>query len=102
MTKYLERWNAEHAPTEAELTASLEKMGYRVSRYVYPPGTRFPDHDHSIDKIDAVLSGRFKMIMNGKEVVLGPGDTLSVPRGTMHSAEVLGDEPVISLDATKT
>ncbi len=41
------------------------------------------------------------MKMEGDEVVLKAGDCLSVPRGVVHSAEVVGKEPVVSLDATK-
>jgi mannose-6-phosphate isomerase-like protein (cupin superfamily) len=33
------------------------------------------------------------------EVVLEPGDCLRVPGGAVHSAEVVGDRPVVSLDA---
>ncbi len=79
----------------------LEARGFAVSRYVYPPGTSFPDHTHGIDKIDAVLSGRFRMTVEGREVMLEAGDSITVPRGTVHSAEVAGGEPVVSLDATK-
>jgi mannose-6-phosphate isomerase-like protein (cupin superfamily) len=53
------------------------------------------------DKMDAVLSGRFRMTMEGQEVILEKGDCLAVPRGTVHSAEVVGQEPVVSLDAIK-
>ena len=79
----------------------LEQRGYSVTRYVYPPGTRFPEHSHEVDKIDAVLSGRFRMRMQGGEVILEAGDMLAVPRGVVHSAEVVGDEPVVSLDAIR-
>ena len=87
---------------ESRLRRKLEARGYRVSRYVYPPGTYFPPHDHAVDKIDAVLSGKFRMTMSGQSVVLEAGDCLHVPRGAMHSAEVVGEEPVVSLDALKT
>lgn len=87
--------------SEQSLREKLEQLGYHVSRYVYPPGTYFPDHKHEVDKIDAVVSGRFRMKMEGKEFLLEAGDSLAVPRGTIHSAEVVGDEPVVSLDATK-
>ncbi len=80
----------------------LEKRGYSVTRYTYAPGTSFPEHSHSIDKIDAVLAGRFRMSMNGQAVILEPGDCLAVPRDMPHTAEVIGDEPVVSLDATKS
>lgn len=87
--------------SEQKLRARVEEQGYRVSVYVYPPGTYFPDHIHSVDKMDAVLSGRFRMIMQGESVILEAGDCLAVPRGVVHSAEVVGDEPVISLDGIR-
>jgi mannose-6-phosphate isomerase-like protein (cupin superfamily) len=86
---------------EPNMRAKLEARGYRVSRYVYPPGTFFPEHEHAVDKIDGVLAGRFRMTLQGREVVLEPGDCLAVPRGSLHSAEVVGGAPVISLDAVK-
>ena len=87
--------------SEAALTQKLERRGYRVSRYVYSPGTYFQDHSHDIDKTDAVLSGRFRMRIGDEEVILEAGDSLAVPRGVVHSAEVVGNGPVVSFDATK-
>lgn len=97
------RWDPERdgSFSEAALRRAIEAQGYRVARYVYPLGTRFEDHAHDVDKIDAVVSGRFRMTMGGKSVVLEAGDRLAVPRGTVHSAEVVGDEEVVSLDATR-
>ena len=99
----LERWDARRdgAPSESVLRARLAGRGYRVARWEYPPGTVFERHTHAEDKIDAVLSGRFRMRTPEGEVVLGPGDCLAVPAGTPHSAEVVGDEPVVSLDAVR-
>jgi len=96
-------WNEDHDGllTEAALRNKLEAMGYRVSRYSYPPGTYFPPHSHEVDKIDAVLAGRFRMEMNGHNVILEAGDRLAVPRGEVHSAEVIGNTTVVSLDAVK-
>ena len=97
------RWDPERdGPlTESALRERLEARGYRVSRYVYAPGTVFPDHSHDADKIDAILSGRFRMTIRGEAVVLERGDSLEVPRGVTHSAEAIGDDPVVSLDATR-
>lgn len=95
----VERWDpAFGAPDEAALRARLAAWGYRASRYGYPPGTYFPPHAHAVDKCDAVVSGRFKLVMEGAEVVLEAGDSLFIPRGAEHSAEVLGTAPVVSLD----
>ena len=99
----IEHWNddSDGPLTEAALRRKLESRGYQVTRYVYPPGTVFPEHTHGVDKIDAVLSGRFRMVMEGQGVVLHAGDCLAVPRGSVHSAEVVGNEPVVSLDAVR-
>ncbi len=87
--------------SEAALRQKLERRGYRVPGYLYSPGTYFQDHSHHADKIDAVLSGRFRMRIGDEEVILEAGDSLAVPRGVVHNAEVVGNEPVVSLDATK-
>lgn len=99
----VERWDEERdGPfSESALRENLEERGYAVSRYVYPPGTSFPDHTHPMDKIDAVVSGRFRMGTPDGKVLLEAGDRLAVPAGTVHSAEVVGDEPVVSLDAVR-
>ena len=98
----VQRWNASDGPaTEAALRAKLESLGYAVAKYTYEPGTVFPDHRHGVDKIDAVVSGRFRLVVGGHLAVLGPGDWVAIPRGSVHSATVIGDEPVVSLDAVK-
>lgn len=96
-------WNAaiDGELNETALRAKLEALGYRLARYTYPPGTVFPDHTHGVDKIDAVVSGRFRLVVGGHLAVLGPGDWVEVPRGVVHNATVLGDDPVISLDGVK-
>jgi len=99
----VESWDSERdgAMTEQALCEKLERRGYHVARYVYPPGTYFPEHTHGVDKLDAVVSGRFRMTLDGEAVILEAGDAIEVPRGALHSAEVIGDEPVVSLDAVR-
>lgn len=98
------RWNqATEGPlTEETLRRKLERSGYSATRYVYPPSTVFPDHSHGMDKMDAVLSGRLRIVIEGREIVLEAGDMVAVPAGVVHSAETVGDEPVVSLDGVKT
>jgi len=99
----IEHWDAasDGPLSESSLRRKLEARGYVVTRYVYPPGTRFPPHKHDRDKLDAVLAGCFRIVMADVALTLEAGDCLYVPKGMMHSAEVLGDEAVISLDAVK-
>ena len=97
------RWDSsvDGVLNESSLRRKLENRGYSVSSYTYSPGTCFSDHKHGQSKIDAVLSGTFRMGMYGEFVDLGPGDWIEVPAGATHSAEVIGNEPVVSLDAIK-
>lgn len=100
----IERWDeARDGPlTEAALRRKLEALGYRVTRWVYPPGTVFDFHTHEYDKMDAVVSGQFRMTMQEQSVVLEPGDALHVPAGAAHRAEVVGSKPVVSLDGERS
>jgi mannose-6-phosphate isomerase-like protein (cupin superfamily) len=87
--------------SEEALRARLEGLGYRVARQTYPPGTVLPDHRREVDKIDAVISGRLRLVVGGHLAMLGPGDSVAVPRGTVHNATVVGSEAVIALEAIK-
>jgi quercetin dioxygenase-like cupin family protein len=99
----VEKWDPAWGKlTEAAMRRRLEAEGYAVSRYHYPPGTCFPEHTHAIDKKDTVLKGRLKIGAAGQEFVLRAGDMIEIPAGTPHTAEVVGRETVVSLDATRS
>ena len=68
----VERWDRSRGePDEGVLRERLERRGYRVSRYVYPPGTAFPEHTHGVDKIDAVVRGLLSLgIHQGEHVAV--------------------------------
>lgn len=97
------RWNetVDGPLSEVALRRKLESAGYLVARYTYSPGTSFPDRAHDLDKIDAVVSGQFRMVVAGHLAMLGPGDWVEVARGVRHSATVIGDEPVVGLEALR-
>ena len=102
MPLHLEHWNPEWGPlNEANMRRRLQDEGYRVSRYQYPPGTFFSEHTHDIDKKDTVLAGRLEIGTDQGTVILEPGDMIEIPAGVAHTAEVIGTETVISLDATR-
>jgi quercetin dioxygenase-like cupin family protein len=79
---------------------AMELEGYDVLVYTYRPGTVFPEHDHARAKCDAVVSGVLRVTVAGASFDLGAGDRIYLPAGTRHSAEVLGNDTVVSLDGT--
>jgi quercetin dioxygenase-like cupin family protein len=99
----VQRWNPalDGEFSESALRGKLESQGYRLARYVYAPGTVFPDHTHGVDKVDAVVAGRFRLIIGGHVAVLRSGEWVTVPAGVIHSAAVVGDESVVTLDGIK-
>jgi quercetin dioxygenase-like cupin family protein len=98
----VEHWNPGWGPlNEANMRRRLQDEGYAVQRYHYPPGTYFSEHTHDIDKKDTVLAGRLEIGTEQGTVVLEAGDMIEIPAGMPHTAEVIGGETVISLDATR-
>lgn len=97
----LERWNPGDGPlTEKRLMRIMELEGYDVLVYTYRPGTRFSGHEHAQPKCDAVLEGVLRVTADGQTFDLKKGDRLYVPAGTAHTAEVVGETTVVSLDGT--
>uniref|UniRef100_A0A5K4EVX0 C2H2-type domain-containing protein n=1 Tax=Schistosoma mansoni TaxID=6183 RepID=A0A5K4EVX0_SCHMA len=77
------------------------KIGCSCIKYKFTPGTNFPEHTHDEDKLDCIVSGQLSFSMYGKEIILGPGDRLEVPRNIPHSARVVGKNPLVFVDATR-
>lgn len=96
-----ERWPASDGPlSEKRMMRLLEFEGYDVLVYTYRPGTVFPEHEHARPKCDGVIQGVLRITVGEAAWDLGPGDRIYLPAGTRHRAEVVGNETVVSLDAT--
>jgi len=83
------------------LQARLEAEGYRVTMHLLAPGTTFNAHCACETRIDVVFSGVLRVVIEGEERLLGPGDWQRLPAGVAMSAEVIGDEPVLGFDAVR-
>lgn len=83
------------------LLAKLEVEGYQVSVHLLAPGTMFGAHCPCEPRIDAVISGRLKVVISGKATLLGPGEWIDIPAGATVTTEVMGDEPVLGLGAAR-
>ena len=67
---------------------------YERGAGVFPPGNLGPpEHIHpGFDEKFKIISGNFVIKQNGKESTYGPGDELTVKRGTAHTFRCVGDE----------
>ena len=85
----------------AEIKRQLRDEGYNIYVYSYPGGMCFPLHAHDHDTVHVVLNGLLKVTMDSTDHILVAGERFIIPANIVHSAEVLGDSPVVCLDATK-
>ena len=64
---------------------------------VNQPGSKTEDDTHDLEQWFFVHKGRVRFVVDGEEVVAGPGELVFVPRNVMHHHEVVGEEPVEQL-----
>jgi hypothetical protein len=96
----------EMRPFEGKGQMSIVTVGgHTIAKGVFEPGWRWSENVKPIAGTDScefhhvmyVLSGQMRIRMNdGTETILKAGDVGSIPAG--HDAEVIGDEPFVTLD----
>jgi quercetin dioxygenase-like cupin family protein len=63
-----------------------------------PAGWHLPPHRHLRESETIhVTSGALAMRVGDHETVLGPGDTIHIPAGTLHSGATQGDQEVFRI-----
>jgi quercetin dioxygenase-like cupin family protein len=79
-------WSAAEAPTEDVLRRHLEADGFDAFTWEDAAGADYRAHAHDHDESLWVIEGEMTFGADGKELRLGPGDRLMLPRGTIHTA----------------
>lgn len=65
--------------------------------HLQPGGSVPKPHIHlNEDETFEIVIGRLTLIENGKEIVLGPGDSHTIAKGVPHQPFNRGDEPVVA------
>ncbi|MGC5170124.1 cupin domain-containing protein [Microbacterium sp. DT81.1] len=67
-----------------------------VGRCYIRPGQQNPPHFHpNCDEVLHVLQGTIRHRVDETYVEMGPGDTISIPSGSVHNATNLGEDEAI-------
>ncbi len=53
-------------------------------------------HQHRFDEYTIVVSGQYIAMIDGKEIVLNPGDEIFVPKGTLQGGRYIAGTRTIS------
>ena len=84
-----------------KIRARLEQEGLSPTRFEMVPGDVYSDHAHPEAEIRWVVSGRMRILVNQEELILEPGDRLDLAANVVHSADVFGEEVVVTLCASR-
>jgi len=101
MNIQVERWSEPASPDPQELKARLSHEGYSVFQWSDAPGTKYGPHAHAEDQSHWIVSGELELRVGYEIYTLRAGDRDYLPADTMHSAFVLGDQPVTYLVGAK-
>ena len=80
-------WSEERTPGENGLRRCLEAEGFDVRTWRDPADRVYAQHCHPHDESLWVVRGNLVLRVGGREVPLGPGDRVELPRGTLHTAQ---------------
>jgi unsaturated pyranuronate lyase len=64
-----------------------------------PPETEFPDHSHPHAQIGFQVSGRAELRGENGRFEIGPDTAYMFEPNEVHGSRVIGEEPVIQIDA---
>ena len=81
---------------EIEFMLSGEQTGesLTVGLASVPVGNGPPPHVHySEDELFLILEGEYRIYLNGDWTPVGPGTVVYLPRGSVHTFQVVGDKP---------
>jgi quercetin dioxygenase-like cupin family protein len=100
MNANLTPWNGDERPSEATLRATYKAEGLSPYAWSNGPGDRYGAHSHSYNKVLYCSQGSITFVVEGRDVLMRPGDRLDLPAGVSHAA-VVGPEGCTCLEAHK-
>ncbi len=95
------RWQAPQVPSLEQMKMMFQVEGHEFNLENYPAGSEIKDHRHPFDEIRMVASGTLRVNVSGTQLLLRAGDRIEIPSNTKHSTKVEGEEPVVSICASR-
>jgi quercetin dioxygenase-like cupin family protein len=68
-----------------------------IARLVLKKGAVVPVHSHHNEQVSMVESGRLRFVVDGAEVLVGPGEVIELNPHLPHGVDVLEDAVVMDL-----
>jgi quercetin dioxygenase-like cupin family protein len=78
----------------SEITFLYREPGaWSLTQVSAPCGVGAPPHDHDFGESYYVLAGSLSVTVAGQEIVLGAGELVHIPGGTVHGFKATSDSP---------
>jgi len=62
-----------------------------IARVLLKKGAIVPEHSHENEQLTYIVEGALKFWIDGKVIVVGPGEVLCIPSNMPHKAEAMED-----------
>jgi quercetin dioxygenase-like cupin family protein len=66
-----------------------------ITKMLYKKGDSVPFHKHPNEQSGYVISGKYRIIFENNNKVIGPGDSYSIPRDVEHRIEIIDPGEVL-------
>lgn len=97
----INRWQAPVVPTKEQIISIFRNEDLKPIEEIFNPNQPIPEHKHPFDEVRMIVSGEMIMNISGNKILLRAGDKILIPSNTKHSKEVRGEEPCVSIYASK-
>jgi quercetin dioxygenase-like cupin family protein len=77
--------------TRGEFEVELRREGYEIHEGEIKPNEHRPAHAHGWDARVLVLDGSITLVFGADRITYRPGDSCSVPAGTVHEEHTEAD-----------
>ena len=95
VTKSADAQPREYSGVNFELLAVGEES--MVTKMLYDAGNEVRTHGHPNEQSGYVVSGRYRLVIEGEETVIEAGDSYVIPESVEHGLEVLEPGEVIDV-----
>jgi glyoxylate utilization-related uncharacterized protein len=99
----IERWDVrrEGPLSEAALQRKIEALGFVVKARTYPAVVGAVSAAEDLHLIIGVVRGLVKVTIDGEPTFLAAGDLAFLPRGALHTVELVGQTTALCLEAVQ-
>ncbi len=67
------------------------------AEWEFEANTNLPEHSHPHEQITRVIKGEFEITVEGKTILMKPGDTIIIAPNEVHSAKSITESVVLDI-----